>query len=178
MTANLLSPTVRSSDLDYLHPKVRKAIKATLVDMKSEGIEIFVFEAFRSPVRQNFLYAQGRTTPGKIVTYARAWRSYHQYGLAADLVFGGPGKWTWNEPKKGAWKKLHSIGKSHGLAPLDFETPHLQLAGTSSNALAHGQYPSGGDEAWSENLAAAISAWTGDPKAPSLPYIVEKPAVS
>ena len=46
------------------------------------------------------------------------------------------------------------------------ETPHLQLANTSSNALYHGAYPDHGDNTWAENLAAAIAAWHGSPAAP------------
>jgi peptidoglycan L-alanyl-D-glutamate endopeptidase CwlK len=42
--------------------------------------------ALRSPKEQDLLYAQGRTLPGKIITWAKGWQSYHQYGLAIDLV--------------------------------------------------------------------------------------------
>ena len=40
----------------------------------------------RSFAEQNGLFAQGRTTPGIIVTNARAGDSYHNYGLAVDIV--------------------------------------------------------------------------------------------
>jgi peptidoglycan L-alanyl-D-glutamate endopeptidase CwlK len=39
----------------------------------------------RSPQEQNRLYRQGRTAPGNIVTWVKAWGSYHQYGLAVDI---------------------------------------------------------------------------------------------
>lgn len=178
MTADLVNPASRNVDLALLHPVVRKAVVATLAELKEEKVPLFVFEAFRSPARQAHLYAKGRTAPGPIVTYAKPWHSYHQYGLAVDLVFGGPGKWTWDEPKKGMWKAMHAIGARHGLTPLDFETPHLQLSHTSSNALAHGSYPAGGDESWAENLSGAISAWKSDPNAPPYPDVAEKPAVA
>jgi len=67
------------------------------------------------------------------------------------------------------WKRFHEIGQKHGLMRLDFETPHLQLAGLSSNALRAGVYPAGGDEAWVENLAAAVKGWKGKPAAPPAP---------
>ncbi len=160
------SLTSRSVDLSFLHPTVRAAVEAVLGDLSKAAIPLFVFEAFRSPERQAFLFAQGRTRPGNKVTFADAWRSYHQYGLAVDLVFGGPGKWSWDEPRKGMWKKMHEIGRKHGLMPLDFETPHLQLAGTTSAALLSGAYPAGGDANWAENLNAAIRGWKGEPKPP------------
>lgn len=164
--ASTSATTSRDTNLDHLHPAMRDAVAAVMRDLQRERIPLFVFEAFRSPERQAYLYAQGRTRPGRIVTYAESWRSYHQYGLAVDLVFGGPGRWTWDEPRRGMWKKMHEIGRSHGLMPLDFETPHLQLSGTSSSALISGRYPSGGDSRWADNLNAAISGWRGRPTAP------------
>ena len=178
MPADLTNPTARNVDLELLHPTVRTAVSKTLADLKKAEIPLFVFEAFRSPTRQAHLFAQGRTRPGSVVTFADAWESYHQYGLAVDLVFGGPGKWTWDEPKKGMWKEMHKIGEKHGLMALKFETPHLQLAGTSSNALFQGLYPDGGDEGWADNLSAAIAAWSGEPRAPGFPSVFERPPLT
>ena len=39
---------------------------------------------YRSFDEQNHLYAQGRTKPGKIVTYAKGGQSYHNFGLAFE----------------------------------------------------------------------------------------------
>jgi peptidoglycan L-alanyl-D-glutamate endopeptidase CwlK len=177
MPADLTNPTARNTDLALLHPTVRAKVQSTLDALKTEKIPLFVFEAFRSPTRQAFLFAQGRTKPGSKVTFANAWQSYHQYGLAVDLVFNGPGKWTWDEPKKGMWKRMHEIANSNGLMPLDFETPHIQLSGTSSNALIEGHHPAGGDESWGENLGSAIATWHGVPAAPPPPAITLKPPV-
>jgi peptidoglycan LD-endopeptidase CwlK len=175
---DLVSKTKRDVDLSILHPAFRDNLNKLLKDLADESIPLFVFEAYRTPVRQAYLYAQGRTRPGPIVTYAKAWHSYHQYGLAVDMVFGGPGKWTWDEPKKNMWKKYHDLAKKRGLMPLSFETPHVQLAGTSSNALSEGKYPDGGDEAWAENLESVIAAWSEDPPAPIAPSIFEKSPVT
>ena len=149
-----------------------------VTDLANAEIPLFVFEGIRTPVRQAYIYDQGRTRPGSIVSYAEAWHSYHQYGLAVDMVFGGPKKWTWNEPKKGMWRKYHELAKKRGLMPLSFETPHIQLSGFSSNALSKGVYPEGGDEDWAEGLAGMIAAWTGKPAAPPAPPIFEKAPVS
>ena len=175
---DLISPTKRDVSTEVLHPTFRTALRRLVKDLEQNEIPLFVFEAFRSPVRQAYLYSQGRTRPGKIVTYAKAWHSYHQYGLAVDMVFGGPGRWTWSEPKKGMWKRYHELAKTHDLMPLSFETPHVQLAGTSSNALSEGRYPDGADDVWAENLASAIAAWSGQPTAPAAPDIFEKAPLS
>jgi peptidoglycan L-alanyl-D-glutamate endopeptidase CwlK len=175
---DLVSPIARNTNSKLLHPRFRAALSELEKDLTAAEIPLFVFEGVRTPVRQAYLYAQGRTSPGSIVTYARPWSSYHQYGLAVDMVFGGPGKWTWVEPKKGMWKKFHDLARKRGLAPLDFETPHIQIVGTSSNALSQGKYPEGGDESWAETLASMIAAWGGEPKAPPAPPIAERPPIA
>jgi hypothetical protein len=40
----------------------------------------------RSAAKEDALYAQGRTTPGPIVTWAKPGDSAHLYGLAIDVV--------------------------------------------------------------------------------------------
>ena len=101
MPADLDNPFKRDIDLANLLPLVRTAIQSVVRELATGAIPLRPFEAFRSPRRQAQLYAQGRTLPGKIVTYANAWQSYHQYGLAVDFVFFVDGKWTWDEPERG-----------------------------------------------------------------------------
>lgn len=50
------------------------------------GIQLRVTEGLRTFKEQDLLYAKGRTAPGKIVTNARGGQSYHNYGLAFDVV--------------------------------------------------------------------------------------------
>jgi len=51
------------------------------------GADFRITEGYRSPERQNELYAQGRTKPGNIVTNVRGGRSKHQTGRAIDIVW-------------------------------------------------------------------------------------------
>jgi peptidoglycan L-alanyl-D-glutamate endopeptidase CwlK len=72
-----------------------------------------IFEGIRSFDRQAELYAQGRTTPGSKVTNAMPGFSWHQYGLAVDIVFDSdpvkPGlQATW-DPKL-PWARLGKMG--------------------------------------------------------------------
>jgi hypothetical protein len=151
------SPLEIHRDIGTLHPVVRSAVVKVLVQVQAEGIPFRIFEAYRYPQRQAKLYAQGRTAPGSIVTYARPWLSYHQYGLAVDFVLFINQDWSWDDSgaKAAWWKRLHVIGSAEGLMRLGFEVPHLQLAGTSINALSHGVYPAGGDKAWYDNFMLA-----------------------
>lgn len=147
----------RHDNVLHLHPTVRQAVIKVFVQLQAEGIPFRIFEAFRYPERQADLYAQGRTKPGNIVTYAKPWSSYHQYGLAVDFVLFIDGKWSWETQgnKAAWWKRLHQLGTQEGLMALQFELPHLQLAGTSTNALQHEVYPPKGDALWNDNLTAA-----------------------
>jgi len=176
----IANPHARNNDLSLLHPVVREAVIQVVKSLNDDGIQFKVFEAFRFPERQADLFSQGRTKPGNIVTYAQPWYSYHQYGLAVDFVLFENGKWNWDDStaeKKQWWKRMHELGKKYGLIPLDFETPHLQVSGTSSNALSHGHYPVGGDDQWAEHLAAVITGWSGSPSAPPIPSIPIRPAI-
>lgn len=116
-----------------------------------------IFEAFRFPERQEDLYAQGRTKPGNIVTYAKPWTSFHQYGLAVDFVLYIDGNWSWNDvgTKEKWWNIMRQLGSDQGLMRLNFEKPHLQLAGVELKNLRNGIYPSNGDKFWIDNLTSA-----------------------
>lgn len=165
------SDTSRQQDLAVLHPVIRESIKRVQQQLDEEKLPFKVFEAFRTPERQRFLYRQGRDLPGDIVTKAKAWGSYHQYGLAVDFVLYINGAWSWKDTGQYAkmWPRLHAIGRQHGLEPLSWESPHLQYASTSIEQLKAGDYPPGGDEAWAEQLAAAIAGWRGEENAPPVP---------
>jgi RHS repeat-associated protein len=66
------------------------------------GIQLRMTQAFRTFAEQDALYAKGRTKSGKIVTNARGGRSYHNYGLALDVVIMDNGKtpnWSALSPK-------------------------------------------------------------------------------
>ena len=127
----------------HLHPLVRDAVAKTLASCKAAGIPFAMFEGFRSPVRQAALYAQGRTAPGPIVTYARAGESHHNCGMAADLCGFVDGLWTWDLPDS-AWRMMAAFGKTWGLESLSFERPHLQWAKARLTHLQSGIYPAGG----------------------------------
>lgn len=66
---------------------VKRAIQISTVDF-------MVVEGVRKPGRQRELYAQGRTKPGKIVTWTL--KSKHIDGLAVDLL---PAPYDWKDPK-------------------------------------------------------------------------------
>lgn len=110
-------------DINLLCPALQDILSKALIECNDSGYPVELFEGFRSPERQEELYAQGRTAPGSVVTKSRAWQSFHQYGLAADIVFKRNGKWSWD----GDWAGVHKIIKNYNLETLSWEKPHVQL---------------------------------------------------
>ena len=74
-------------DINELKPTAQKACRLFLKKCKEAGLNIFLTETYRSQARQNQLYAQGRTEPGKIVTWTL--NSRHTSRRAWDIAVIG-----------------------------------------------------------------------------------------
>lgn len=95
-----------------LHPKIRAKVTEFIIRADKElGIKLRVASALRTFEEQTELYNKGRTTSGKIVTYARAGSSLHNYGLAIDVVEIKNGSALWNSPNEA---QISNLGKSIG----------------------------------------------------------------
>lgn len=72
------------------HPLLRDELKCIYTDICSAITSKYALFRFshvlRTNAEQDALYAKGRTTPGPRVTNARGGSSYHNYGLAVDIV--------------------------------------------------------------------------------------------
>ena len=113
-----------SRDMSLVYPLFAAKVTAGVVKCRNLGIQAFVFEAWRSPQRQEYLYEQGRKREGPIVTKARGWDSFHQYGLAVDIACKVAGKWTWDFDTAKVAKCFTDEGLE-SLAP--FESCHFQM---------------------------------------------------
>lgn len=119
-----------------LHPQLRPIATAFIKEARSQGINVFVTEGIRDFTRQDKLYQIGRDASGQviggIVTNARAGQSYHNYGLALDVVIindDGSANYDVNNPE---WYRLGQIGKSFGFVwGGDFKSivdmPHFEM---------------------------------------------------
>ena len=125
-----------SRNLDDLHPEVKLMVTAWLATAAREGLEVLVTCTYRSQAEQDALYAQGRTKPGAVVTWAKRSNHSHTEGgrpasLAVDFVplKGGKTVWTATDP---AWARLGRLAKAQGLVwggdwPLrKRDLPHLE----------------------------------------------------
>ncbi len=85
---------IESRKISDLSPEVQEKFKNFAVRMAEEGIPFMVTSTFRDQERQNVLYRQGRTKPGKIVTWTR--NSRHTKRDAFDIALLLQGKPVWD----------------------------------------------------------------------------------
>lgn len=98
------------------------------------GQRVEVVEGYRTPQRQQQLFAQGRTTEGPVVTWTR--NSLHSAGAAADLfVDGAP-----VTPETAAL--LARVAREEGLRTLHpFDSGHIQLEGVARRGSPESALP-------------------------------------
>ena len=70
-------------DISALSPVAQRACRAFLRECEKEGLPVLITETYRSQARQDYLYAQGRTRTGKVVTWTRT--SRHTGRMAWDI---------------------------------------------------------------------------------------------
>lgn len=90
------------------------------------NIYICIIEGYRPPTVQNADFAKGRDSAGhvinrrQVITDARAWQSWHQYRLGADIapfLVGQSGAINWNEASpqyKTMIAALKNVGLEYG----------------------------------------------------------------
>lgn len=156
-----------------LHPRLQTKLAELQTLCLKNGITIKIGECLRTVAEQDTLYAQGRTTPGSIVTNARgaSYSSQHQWGIAADFYIdmdvdgdGVKSDDAFNNAT-GLFDKVGSLAKSIGLgwggdwkSPVD--KPHLYLPdwGSTPTRLKN-QYgtPENFMKTWLHDTTAATS---------------------
>lgn len=110
--------------IQLMHPKLRAEV-AGIYDEICEALNGRAFCRFSYTLRtfreQDELYCIGRTKAGKKVTNAKGGYSYHNYGLALDIVlivYNKTAVWDiksdFNGDGKPDWMQVVHIFKSHG----------------------------------------------------------------
>jgi peptidoglycan L-alanyl-D-glutamate endopeptidase CwlK len=124
----------------HLHPDIREKCGQFLDLCRAQSIDILITCTYRSNEEQAVLYAQGRTAPGKIVTWAKPGESKHNLvdgqgrpaAKAFDVVPLRLGKPVWDDTDK-IWMDVGAIGESLGLEWAGHwpqgkrEFPHFQI---------------------------------------------------
>ena len=129
---------ISEARLAEVMPSLADKIRQMATMLEVEGIVIRVVQGLRSWQQQDALYAQGRTTPGNIVTNCPGGHSYHNFGMAVDCVPSVNGvdmayipDWNAQHP---AWKRMDTVGESLGMDSGSTwrsfpDAPHFQLTG-------------------------------------------------
>lgn len=123
-----------SRNWGLLHPDFGQRLLLVFRIMKERyGYEMALLEGYRSPERQDLLSSMGSQ-----VTNARAFQSWHQYGLAGDCAFWRDGKLVISEKDPWAMRGYQLYGEvaeSLGLTwggrwtMMDFGHTELRLRG-------------------------------------------------
>lgn len=128
-----------NSRIGGIHPNIQNHAYTFINRAQSElGIKLRVTSGMRTFQEQDELYAKGRTAGGSIVTKARGGQSYHNYGLAIDVVeITNAGQANWNCDWNAIGALGQSIGWEWGGSWNGFvDKPHFQMAfGLSTSQL-------------------------------------------
>ena len=159
--------TYSLSLIQTLQPPVQPIALSFLERCEAAGIPCSIVQGTRTFEEQQALYDKGRTTPGKPVTKARPGDSYHQYGLAFDVV---PNAYKnlpeWN-PTGPAWKTIGEIGESLGLTWggrwLSPDEPHFELNAAPINELKdfYNKAVAAGKTGWDRMMPISIEPTIG-----------------
>ena len=123
--------------LDGIHPTLRNELATIFSEMYRLGYRLFVVQGVRTVEEQAKLYAQGRTSPGKVVTNKDGvkFRSNHQphadgFGHAVDVAFLGAhppfdDAWPWETLGQHAEARNLRWG---GRWAHPHDAPHIEMA--------------------------------------------------
>ena len=118
--------------LSVLYPEFARRLQIVIDTLSLQGFEIRITAGLRTWAQQDALYAQGRTAPGNIVTYAKGGESWHCYSCAADFVPMLNGQPVWDTAYP-AWAATITLAKQWGMtsgadwAAPKTDIPHLQF---------------------------------------------------
>ena len=128
--------TISEERLSQVHPMLAMKIRqmADILASDDPPTTLRVTQGLRTWSEQAVLYAQGRSAPGRVVTNAEPGSSWHNFGLAVDVVpldLQHLPDWNTSHP---IWQRIVSVGTGLGLvAGAQFRTfvdyPHFQLTG-------------------------------------------------
>ena len=145
--------SISQQRLARVHPALAERVRVMAELLAKAGTEIMVTQGLRTWAEQDALYAKGRTAPpiGKkyVVTKARGGESYHNFGLAVDIVvLDALRKADWDVSHPG-WAAAGRTGQSVGLEWGGMwkgfkDIPHFQYTGGLGLEQCRELYRAGG----------------------------------
>ena len=113
-----------SRKLIDLHPILMRKAVTFKAETELVEVEILIYCTYRSCAEQDILFAQGRKTEGKIITWAKGGQSKHNHtenNLPASLAFDcvpmlhGRTLWEISPESLKKWQALEKIADKLGL---------------------------------------------------------------
>ena len=166
-----------SRDLALLHPRLQAILPRIKAECEAQALPVLWTDGMRTKAEQDALYAQGRTSPGTIVTNVRYPDSMHNWGVAVDFCRNVRGREY--DDTDNFFFRVAFVAKAYGLDwGGDWKTfkdkPHLQLGeysidgttdylrrtyGTPDRFIATWKKPASGfldvpDDRWSSEAVA------------------------
>jgi hypothetical protein len=151
------------ADLADLNPAFLPLLNAYTSGLDKAGIGYRVESGYRTPEQQAEIYA--RSNQGRSFAAAPPWRSFHNFGLAADVIPNNPADYA----------RMHELARQaglydaqQGLGFTSYDPPHVEIPGSLSNLIS--QYSLAGWRPAShpapDQGAIAYSAPTAQPGRP------------
>lgn len=113
--------------ISELTQSAQKACNLFLAECEAQGLKVRITETYRSQARQNELYAQGRTTPGQIVTWTK--NSRHMSRRAWDICQNIKGQeYSNNSFFKKCGNVAHKFGITWGGDWGTPDLPHFEIS--------------------------------------------------
>ncbi|MGL5765931.1 MAG: M15 family metallopeptidase [Sarcina sp.] len=121
-----MDATKSCRDIKQLDKDTMQACEIFLAECKKVGLNIIVTETYRPQARQDYLYEQGRSRPGKVVTNTR--KSVHTSKRAFDICHNVKGDEYNNRILDKAGKIGMDLGLAWGGSWTSFvDKPHFEL---------------------------------------------------
>ena len=149
------------ADVADLNPAFLPLLNAYTGALDKAGIGYRVESGYRSPEQQAEIYA--RSNQGQSFAAAPAWRSFHNYGLAADVIPNSPADYA----------RMHDLARQAGLYDAQgglgftgYDPPHVEMPGSLSNLINQYHLANWRPESMPAPATGSI-AYTGPSAAPS-----------
>jgi hypothetical protein len=151
------------ADISDLNPAFLPLLNAYTGALDKAGIGYRVDSGYRTPEQQAEIYA--RSNQGRNFAAAPPWRSFHNYGLAADVIPNNPADYA----------RMHDLARQaglydaqQGLGFTNYDPPHIEMPGSLSN-LINQYHLAGWRPAGMPAPASGAIAYTGPTGQPSRP---------
>ena len=148
-------------DTNELSAQAQKACALFMSECKKQGLNVLITETYRSQARQNYLYEQGRSRSGNIVTWTK--NSRHTSRMAWDICKNVKGAEYSDSSffiKCGAIAK--QLGITWGGTWKEADTPHFEISADWKEPIKDEAYISAINMLVEKGVISSPQIWLDD----------------